>query len=156
MPDLALAVLVFLPFAITFFLKSNAALGFLTLCLGFVLSTSVIADLKQLLSQANLSVSDEILAISLILIPFIITLILTRRSAGKDLNFLFQLLVAVLAGCLLAITLGPLLTSAGQYDVTQSKMWSGLIRSQATIIGIGSFFSLLLVWSGNLKHSKKH
>ncbi len=157
MPDLALAVLVLLPFAITFFLKSNAALGFLVLCLGFVLSTSVIGDLKQLLSQTSLSVSSETLGIALVFVPFVVTLVLTHKSAGKDATFLMQLITALLAGGLLALTIGPLLASAGQFDITSSKMWPNILKAQALIIGSGSLFSIILVWLGSIKHGKsKH
>lgn len=156
MPDLALAVLVLTPFAITFFLKSNAALGFLTLCLGFLVSTSSIGDLKFLLSQTHLSVSDEVLGICLILVPFLITLILTHKTAGKEVMFLLQLITSLFAGGLLALTMGPLLGSASQLDITASKMWPNLLKSQAIIIGIGALLSLLIIWSGGFKHSKKH
>lgn len=158
MPDIALAFLIFLPLVITFFLKSNAGLGFLTLCLGFVLTTSVIGDLKHLLSEKNLTVTNETLAIALVLIPFLLTLVLTRKSAGKDFTLGFQLVASLFAGGLLALTIGPLLNSAGQLDITSSAMWPNLVKAQAVIIGIGSFLSLLLVWfsSGIKKHSKKH
>ena len=158
MPDIALAFLIFCPLILTFFLKSNAALGFLTLCLGFVLTTSVIGDLKHLLSEQNLTVTNETLAIALVLVPFLLTLLLTRKSAGKDLAFGLQLVASIFAGGLLALTIGPLLTSADQFNITSSAIWSNLVKSQAVIIGIGSLLSLFLVWfsSGSKKHSKKH
>lgn len=158
MHDIALAFLIFLPLVITFFLKSNAGLGFLTLCLGFVLTTSVIGDLKHLLSEKNLTVTNETLAIALVLVPFLLTLALTRKSAGKDFILGLQLVVALFAGGLLALTIGPLLSSAGQFDITSSAMWPNLVKSQAVIIGVGSFLSLFLVWffSGSRKHSRKH
>lgn len=156
MPDIALAVLVFMPLLLTFFLKSNAALGFLMLCLGFVLSTSVIGDLKHLLSESNLSVSNEALAIALILVPFLITLVLSHKSAGKEVAFFAQLIVSVFAGGLLALTIGPLLGNAGEFNIMNSSMWDVLVKSQAVVIGIGSLLAILLIWSSSFKHSKKH
>ena len=156
MPDVALGVLVFVPLAITFLLKANAALGFLTLCLSFVLTTSVIGDLQHLLSETHLSVTNETLGIALVLAPFLLTLLLSHKTAGKELTFLMQLVAAVFAGGLLALTLGPLLGSTGQFDITSAKMWPNLVKMQALVIGVGSVLSLLLIWTHSFKHPKKH
>jgi cytochrome bd-type quinol oxidase subunit 2 len=146
MADALLAVLILAPLAIVYFLKSNAALGFLALCAGFVLSTSVIGDLKQLLSQANLSVASSTLAAILLVAPFVLTLLLSRKINSKGVSFVLQLITAVCAGGLLALSLGPLLSSSSQFDVTNSSFWADLTKIQAAVIGAGSLLSLLLVW----------
>jgi cytochrome bd-type quinol oxidase subunit 2 len=158
MADISLAVLVFGPLAITFLLKSDAALGFLALCAGFVVSTSAIGDLKQLLSEANLSVTDSTLATIIIVAPLVITLLLTRRAATRGLKFWLQLAVALCAGGLLALSLGPVLTSSGQFNLIDSRFWGDLQKIQSWVIGGGAFLSLLLVWSKSFKQkpSKKH
>src|SRR3989338_5344846 len=102
MADVVLVALVLSPALITFLLKSNAALGFLTLCTGFVLSTSVIGDLKQLLSEINLSVTQSTLGLILLVVPLTVTLLLTRGSAKRGLKFWMQIVAALLTGGLLA------------------------------------------------------
>jgi cytochrome bd-type quinol oxidase subunit 2 len=158
MTDISLAVLIFGPLAITFLLKSNAALSFLALCVGFVLSISVIGDLSQLLSQANLSVTDSTLAAILIVAPLVITLLLTRRTNTRGIKFWLQLTVALCAGGLLALSLGPVLNTSGQFDITNSRFWGDLQKIQSEIIGAGALLSLLLIWFKSLrkKGSKKH
>jgi Na+-transporting methylmalonyl-CoA/oxaloacetate decarboxylase beta subunit len=79
MANVILAVLLFAPLVITFLLKSNAALSFMALCVGFVLSTSVIGDLKHLLSEINLSATNSTLALVILIAPPVITLLLTRN-----------------------------------------------------------------------------
>ena len=144
------------PAVLTFLLKSNAALSFLVLCAGFVLSTSVIGDLKNLLSQLNLSTASSTIGILLLAVPLVLTLLLTRASAGKGLKFWLQLAAALCAGGLLALSVGPVLGSSSQFDVTNSSFWSNLQKIQSEVIGIGALISLLLIWFGGLKHYSRH
>lgn len=156
MADIALGVLIFAPLVITYFLKSNAALSFLVLCASYVLNVSVIGDLKHLLSETNLSLTNETIGLTLIFLPLVITLLLSRRSTSHDLMLFWQLIAALALGGLLALSVGPLLASSGQFDVTSSKFWNGLNSVQAWIIGGGALLSLVLTWFGGIKHAKKH
>ena len=156
MNEALLAILVFVPLVITYLLKSNAALAFLALCAGFVLSTSVIGNLKQILSATNLSVANDTLGIILLTAPFVLTLLLCRKAHNKGLMFFLQLAAALCGGGLLALSVGPLLTSTSQFDVTSASAWSDLSKIQAGVIGIGGALSLLLIWFGGGKHAKKH
>src|SRR5205807_1758782 len=110
MANVVLAVLLFAPLALTFLLKSNAALSFLTLCVGFVLSTSVIGDLKHLLSEINLSTTNSTLALIILIAPPVLTLLLTRKSSIHKAFFWLQLLAALGVGGLLALAVGPILS----------------------------------------------
>ncbi|HEU5005226.1 MAG TPA: hypothetical protein VFT49_04030 [Candidatus Saccharimonadales bacterium] len=154
MPDIALAVLILVPAAITFFLKSNAALSYLALCAGFVLSTSVIGDLKHLLSETNLSVTSDTLALVLLIAPYLLTLLVTRKVHEKGLFLYLNLIIALLGGGLLALSAGPLFGSSSNFDIVDSKFWTQLSNYQAAIIGAGAGLSLLMIWSG--RHHKKH
>lgn len=156
MPDIALAVVVFGPLALTYFLKSNAGLGFLALCAGFVLGTSIIGDLERLLSQKDLTLTGNTIGLILILVPFLGTLLFGRRTHSKGFMFVLQCAAAVCAGGLLALSLGPLLTTSAEFDITNSSLWDDLLNIQAGVIGVGALLSLLLVWSPNFKRPKKH
>ena len=156
MVEILLGVMILGPLVLTFLLKSNAALGFLVLCVGFVLSTSVIGDLKHLLSQLNLSTTSSTIGIILLIVPLVLTLLLTRRSAGKGFKFWLQLAAALCGGGLLALSVGPVLGSSSQFNVTTSSFWTNLQKIQSEIIGIGALISLLLIWFGGLKRFGKH
>lgn len=155
MPDIALAVLIFAPLAITFLIKSNAALAYFALCVGFVLSTSVIGDLKHLLSEKNLSVASDTLGIVLLVAPYALTLLLCRKAHAKGPLMVANLAAAVLGGGLLALSAGPLISSSSSFDVLGSGFWSQLEKYQSAIIGAGAAVSLFLVWFGGTHH-KKH
>ena len=156
MADVVLGVMVLGPVMLTYLLKSNAALGFLTVCVSFVLSTSVIGDLKNLLSQLNLSTTSSTVSIVILILPLVLTLLLTRRSAGKGIKFGLQLVAAICHGGLLALSVGPVLGSSTQFDVTASSFWTQLIKIQSVVIGAGALSSLFLIWFGGLSRSGKH
>jgi hypothetical protein len=155
MTEAVLAALIISPVLLTYFLKSNAALGFLALCAGFVLSTSVIGELKQLLSQMNLSVTNSTLAITLLVLPLGITLLITKRANIKGFKRWLQLLVALLGGGLLALSVAPLI-NAGWFDLSDSAIWDNLLKIQAGVVGAGAFLSFVLVWIGSKSNAKKH
>jgi len=156
MTDAFLAALILSPVVLTFLLKSNAALSFLALCVGFVLSTSVIGDLKQLLSEMNLSVTNSTLAISLLVLPLVLTLLLTRKSNTKGLKLWLQLLAALGTGGLLALSVAPVI-NASWLDLSKSDVWDNILKIQSGIVGAGALLSFALVWLGSSKlHRKKH
>ena len=156
MADVVLGALILGPLVLTYFLKSNAALGFLTLCTGFVLSTSVIGDLKQLLSEINLSVTQSTLGLILLILPLTITLVLSRSSKKKGLTFWAQLAVALCAGGLLVLSVAPILATSSDFDLSSSKFWDQLEGMQSMVIGLGGVLSFILIWSGGIKKPKKH
>jgi len=156
MADIILAAIILVPPLLTYFLKSSAALSFLALCAGFVLSTSVVGDLKHLLSQTNLSVTNQTLGLALIITPFLLTILFTRKHSSKGLGLIFQLATALCAGGLLALSIGPLMGSSPSFDITQSQFWTDLNKIQAGLIGAGTILSLLVIWFGGHKPHKKH
>lgn len=156
MIDAVLAALALGPVAITFLLKSNAALGFLTLCAGFVLSTSVIGDLKQLLSEINLSVTQSTLGLVLLIAPLVVTLLLTRRASRKGIKLWLQLVVALCAGGLLVLSVAPILATSSEFVLSESNFWDELQAVQSIVIGFGAALSFVLLWFGGLHKPKKH
>lgn len=155
MTDVILAAIILAPAAVTFLLKSNAALGFLALCLGFVLSTSVIGDLKNLLSQMDLTFTDSSIALTVLIAPILLSLLFSHGSASSGMKLYLQLIVAVCAGSLLALSLDPVLNLQASDAVGSSMLWQGLQNFQSVIIGAGGLLSLLLVWK-KPSHKKKH
>lgn len=156
MQDAVLGALILAPLVLTFLLKSNAATGFLALCAGFVLSTSAVGGLKQLLNQMDLTVTETSLALILVAAPLILTLLLVRSPSREGAMFIMQLMAALAAGGLLALSVGPLVGSSTSIDLEASQTWNHLQNFQAAIIGAGALISFLLVWlSGFQRHRKK-
>lgn len=130
----------------------------MALSTGFVLSTSVVGDLRQLLNQMDLSVTETTLALGLLALPLILTLLLVRSPARHGAMLVLNLLAAAGAGGLLALSVAPLLGSSAEFSTEQSKIWPYLRDFQAAVIGAGGLLSFVLIWLGSFKSGghKKH
>jgi hypothetical protein len=144
-----------------FLLRSSGAVVFLALCAGIVLLKYVGADSSVLLSSfwpRSSVVSQEALNIILVLLPVASTTILLRKSVSGTKIFL-NLLPAISVGCLVALSVVPLLSPITSRNVMHTWGWSGLIQFQDFIVGTGVLVSLLLMKSSHKKatgHKKSH
>ena len=157
MADVILAILVFSPLALTILLKSNAALAFLSLCASFVLITFASADIKDLSSNLSLQLTSSSLNLILLIVPVVLTLLLTRKSFSGPIKLTLQSAAALCTGALLALVAVPLLNASTRQNFATSWGWDNLQNIQTTTIVAGVLLSLLLVWAGKLgRPSKKH
>src|SRR5579885_642453 len=148
MTDVYLAILVFLPAVLTYLLKSNASSSFLALCGGFTLFTLSGSDIEQLLGKTQItSLTSNNVDLALLVLPLLVTLLLTYRLVTAKNSRYFQLAPALCAGALLAIVAGPMLSSALSVDFSQSQAWNDLQNAQTYIVAAGLISSLLLLWA---------
>ena len=146
MEDILLAAIVLLPAIFVYILRSSGALSFLTLCASFVLVTFASADLKDLTKDLNLQISPSVLSLFLMAVPFLLTLLLTRKAFSGIVFTFLHTVAALCAGGLLALITVPLLNSSSRTNIAESSMWMNLQKAQAAIIISGVFFSLMIVW----------
>lgn len=159
MTDVYLAVLVFLPVALTYFLKSNAAVSFLALCGGFTLFTLSGSDIEQLVGKTKItSLTSNNVDLALLALPLLLTLVLTYKSVTSKNRRYFQLAPALCAGALLAIVAAPMLSDLLSTNFSQAPLWKTLHNGQTVITAAGLTASLLLIWTAGRSHghSKKH
>lgn len=157
MPNALLAVLILLPAALTFLLKSNAAIAFLALCGGFAATTLSGSDIDHLVGQTKItSLTSNNVDLALLLLPLLLTLLLTLRSNTSKSSRYFSLVPALCAGGLLAAVAGPMFNDVLQTSVTDSAFWKQLKDAQSYIVGAGLLVSLLLVWASGFSHGKSH
>jgi hypothetical protein len=159
MADALLAVLILLPAVLTFFLKSNAAGAFLALCGGFAAITLSGSDIEHLIGQTKItSLTSNNVDLALLIIPLLLTLLVSYKSAGSKSIHYFSIVPALCAGGLLAIVAAPMFSDTLNLNVTDSEFWKNLKDVQSYVVGVGLLTSLLLVWAAGLKHAhpKKH
>lgn len=155
MTDALLATLILLPAVLTFFLKSNAAIGFLALCGGFAAITLSGSDIQHLVGQTKItSLTSNDVDLALLLVPLLLTLLLTFKSVSGKGQPLVQLLPALCAGGLLAVIAAPMLSSSLNIDITGSPFWKDLQNVESYIAAAGLLSSLLLVWAGSFSHAR--
>jgi hypothetical protein len=159
MSDVLLAVLILLPAVSTFLLKSNAAVAFLALCGGFAAITLSGSDIEHLIGQTKItSLTSNNVDLALLVIPLLLTLLLSYKSAGSKTIHYFSIVPALCAGGLLAIVAAPMFSDTLNLNVTDSQFWKNLKDIQSYVVGAGLITSLFLVWTVGLKHAhpKKH
>jgi hypothetical protein len=151
MADAILAAFVLGPLLLTFLLKSNAALSFLALCAGFVVISFAGSDLQNLTGQLNFSIDSSLVNLFLLILPFVLTLLITRKSFSKKGGLVLHGLIALCAGALLALIGIPLLSESVRANFANSDLWTNLQKIQASIVGAGVFLSLVVLWAKSLK-----
>jgi hypothetical protein len=157
MTDAVLAVLILLPLLITFFLKSNAALGILALTGGYALESLAGSDVHNGLINMNMGGLRQVdVDLLLILLPLILTLLLTGRSWQGRSKMITNCLGALAAGIMLVIISLPFLGAIVNLDLFNSKVWPLLQHIQAPAIIFGVTYALVLTWLSRGKEHKKH
>jgi hypothetical protein len=167
-PIIILVALLAVPIIALMYLRINAALIFLSLCLGNVLVEFIGPDAAKILTSAspNTYGSDpniSYLNIGLLLFPVITTAVIMIHSVHGKAKLAFNVLPAIgvsTLGILLAV---PLLSEGVTGAILQLPLWKQLENLQTLILSISTFLCLLLLWmqrpksgSGEGKHGKHH
>lgn len=155
MTDAVLAVIILLPLSATFFFKSNAAQAILALAAGYTVVSLVGTDINNGLVSIHLNGLSTVDVYSLLLlIPPLLTLLLTFRSWSKNPQMVMQLIAAVALGGAWAIAFFPYFSQSLSLDLHSSKIWPQLQHIQSGIIGFAMLYALVILWLG--KRSKPH
>lgn len=156
-PNIVLIAALAIPLAALVLLRVNAAMVFLSLCLGDVLVAHVAQEQDSLISFLTPhtgSISASTVQLAILLLPAILTAAIMAFSVHGRMRVIFNVLPAAGAaflGVLLAI---PLLTPGTKFNFEGSPLWSQLSRAQAMIIGASAFISLVFLWAQRRRAKK--
>lgn len=158
--NLALIIALAAPVFVLTVLRINAALVFLSLCLGAVLVEYVAGEANSLItlfSEQAGTVSASSIQIALLLAPAIVTCVVTVLSLHGKLKTLLNILPAIAASSLTLLLLVPLLPTGLRLDLEGEQVWRHLVRAQALVVGVGALASLVFLWMqrGSFKHHDK-
>jgi hypothetical protein len=182
-PVIILAAIILAPIVLLLLLRVNAALAFLSLCLGDVLvqfvagnansffallSTSQATHASQLshvssqLTQPVHATNDTIRLLLLLIPPALTAICMIRTIHGRG-RLLLNALPAAGTGLLGALLVVPLLPATLSHNIVDSSLWSQVQRSQAVIVGTSALVCLLVLWlqrpkagGGKHGHAKHH
>jgi hypothetical protein len=164
-PLLLFGSLVLVPAVLAILLRINAAVLFMSLCVGEVLVQYVASDTGSFAATFGghtSNVSESTLRLALLLIPPILTAIFMFHSVHGGPKSLMNVCPAVGVGLLTALLVKPLLSTAFQRTLENSSLWHQFSKAQALVVSVSALFSLLFLWlqrhnSGESKHhSKRH
>lgn len=154
-----LAASLSLPIILAILFRYNISLGFLSLATGYLLQSYSSMELNQSLDKANLSLADNIVTLSVGLLPYLLTVIFTRKTFSK-LSKLIGQFIPLVASCLMVAYLSiPYLTGTFEADFSKVEAWNQIDGYKGAVVAIGAFFSLAWFWlkAGKArKADKKH
>lgn len=151
-PDVMLILLVGVPVAVLMIWRINAALVFLSACLGVVLLTLVGNDANDFADMFLPFLSGNNLKLVLLLLPVVLTTIFMVKTL-KGGWLLFNILPAIGTGLVLALLVTPLLPPDYSQQVQASAMWHQLQQLQSLVIGASALACLFFLWSQRPKHA---
>ncbi len=158
--NLALIIALAAPVLVLTLLRINAALVFLSLCLGAVLVEYVAGEANSLItlfSEQAGTVSASSMQLVLLLAPAIVTCVVTVFSVHGKLKTLLNILPAFAASALCLLLVVPLLPNGLRFELEMQAVWNHLVKAQALIVGMGAIVSLVFLWMqrGSFKHHDK-
>ncbi len=148
--NLALILALAVPFAAMVVLRVNAAMVFLSLCLGAVMVQYVAGqadDLFHAFMPHSGNVSTTTISLVLLVTPAILTAMLTIMSIHGHAKVLLNMLPSIAASMFAVLLVVPLLPANMRTAFESQSAWHIVSSAEALVIGMGGFMSLLFLWS---------
>lgn len=161
-PNAVLILIVAAPVALLMLLRINAALVFLSLCLGSVLVSYVGRDASSLsaIFQAHAPQVDSSsgnVSLLLLLLPVVLTMIFMIKTVHGKGKLILNLLPALGVGLLGSLIVVPLLPAGLSNNIVNSDLWVKGQQAQTLIVGFSAIICLLSLWLQRPKgHEGKH
>ena len=162
--NIELIIALVIPLVILTVLRINAAMVFLSLCLGYVLVTFVANDADSLISflapDTN-SMSASTLRLGMLLTPVVLTSMFMLFSVHGRIKVALNALPAAGVGILGLLLAVPLFTPGLQYAIESQPLWQQISQAQAMTVGISAFISLIFLWvqrhhTEKIEHRRHH
>ena len=166
-PEFTLAAIVAIPAIVLMVLRINAALVFMSLCLGNVLVQFVASDASNWLTTFSSSHTTTVVTttnsnikIALLLLPAVLTAIFMIRTVKDGPQLLLNLLPSIGVGVLGALLIVPLLSPGTSHNIVASQLWWNAQQAQNLIIGLSAVVCLVVLWmqrpsAGHKRHHRK-
>lgn len=149
---MTLTAIVLIPAILLMVLRINAALVFLSLCLGNVLVQFVAGDAGNFLTQQSqvslptAYTSDNTVRLTLLLLPALLTAIFMIKTVRSQSRLLLNLLPAAGVGLLGGLLAVPLLPPGLSHNIIASSLWTQAHQAQDVIVGGSAVVCLIVLW----------
>lgn len=162
-PETILAAIVLVPVIVLMILRVNAALVFLSLCLGDVLVQFTANDASSFLTTfsgshtvTSVTTSNSNVKILLLLLPVVLTTIFMIRTVQGSTRLMLNILPAAGVGLLGALLVVPLLPPGAAHNIIGSSLWDQAQKAQTLIVGASAIVCLFVLWLQRPKAGKHH
>lgn len=157
-PDLIVGLLAGVPVLLLLFLRVNATLVFLSLCLGDVLVKFLSDDAITIVGSFSAHPSptlQSVTRIGLLLTPMVITMLFMIKTVRNN-ALVLNLLPSLGVGLLLLLLVEPLLTPGLAHNVVASDLWKTVLKTEGLIVGVSSILCLFFLILQRPKHHDEH
>ncbi len=155
-PLIILGFIILAPIALVMLLRVNAAILFMSLCVGEVLVQYVGSDATSLIaifSSHSTQLSTSTIKIALLFVPAILTALFMFHSV-RGTRLILNIIPAIAVGTFTALLVEPLLSKSMQMTLEKSTIWHQFLNAQTLIVGVGALVSLLFLWIQH--HGSRH
>jgi len=156
MNDVFVVALVLLPALLTYFLRSNGGLIFLSVCAGYTVSILAGSEVAETLSGTDFKVRSTDIDLLFIFLPMAFSIFLTSMSVSGKSRILMHTVGAGLAGALFIIATAPFLNISLHLNLNDSNLWPVLRSTKSYVASGGAVYAFLLVWFFSKHKDKKH
>lgn len=147
-PIVLLAVMAAVPVLLLLVLRINAAIVFLSLCLGSVLVQFAGKDAESFVSlfSSSKAMSTYGTSLVLLLLPAVFTMIVMIGTVRTKFRLLLNVLPAVAVGLVGVLLAEPLFSPGLRGAIENTSAWHNMQQLQVLIVSVGTIVSLLFLW----------
>jgi hypothetical protein len=156
MPLVIIGGVILVPLVLMTVLRINAAIVFLSLCLGGVLVQLIGGDASQFMNlfSGSKDFSHNTAALALIILPTVFTMCVMIKTVRGKVGLVLNILPAAAVGVLALLLIEPFLSVNLRHSITGTKEWHNLHDLQALILSVSAVISLIFLWIQRPKHGK--
>jgi hypothetical protein len=154
-PTALAIVIIAAPIVVLTALRVNAALVFLSLCLGQVLVEFVGNDVASTIGilATNGATSPSLVSLGLLIIPAALTALFMARTVKGSLKLALNVLPAISVGVLGFLLMEPHFSPGLRGGIEAAPLWDMVKGLQVIAVGASAIISLFFLW---LQRPKKH
>jgi len=147
-PLVFIAVMVAVPVLLLLVLRINAAIVFLSLCLGSVLVQFVGKNAGSFVNLFSSSEAAHTYGVSLVLLllPAVFTMIVMIGTVRSKFRLLLNILPAVAVGLVGLLLAEPLFSPGLRGAIADTSAWHNIQQLQVLIVSVSTIVSLLFLW----------
>lgn len=150
-----IAIAVAAPVLLFAMLRVNAAIIFLSLCLGSVLVNLIGSDANSVLSIFSAGQHNNTVFLPLVFLfaPAVLTTFIMIRTVKKGLPLFLNVLPSAAFGAVGLLLAVPLCSAGVRGSITSAAAWHQLLQLQDIIVIASAVVSLFFLWLQRPKHS---
>jgi hypothetical protein len=146
-----IGLVVLLPVALTFLLRTNAAMLFFVISAASLLRIYVDEDVTAVAGSLIPGNGQSLVTSGMLVAPVLIVLFAFKKTV-KARHLPLHMLIALATGGALLFVLPSFLSESTAASLKDFGLWQDLQPFAATIIGAGFLLSVLAVWLSTPKH----